>query len=178
MAWIPTHQFANKLRANMTACEKILDEPLRNRGFISQFPINHFIADFACPRRMLVVEVDGDTHLSPSDVLKDRRRDLYFKSKGWEVIRFTNDAVRQNPKECIAIVSSWMRERPRIKSRDRPCLVTQPTPYELENSRTPRGGYSRKQLAEWGIPWPPPKGWRSRLKAQAKRNVQAQLTQQ
>ena len=23
--------------------------------------------------------------------------------------------------------------------------------------------WTRAQLAEWGVPWPPPKGWRKRL---------------
>ena len=26
-----------------------------------------------------------------------------------------------------------------------------------------RGGFSRAQLAQWGVPWPPPKGWKSAL---------------
>ena len=25
------------------------------------------------------------------------------------------------------------------------------------------GAWSRKQLAAWGVPWPPPKGWRRKL---------------
>ncbi len=36
---------------------------------------------------------------------------------------------------------------------------------ELEASRTDKGGWGRKQLAEWGVPWPPPKGWKSRLES-------------
>jgi hypothetical protein len=36
---------------------------------------------------------------------------------------------------------------------------------ELENARTPAGGYSRQALARLGVPWPPPKGWRKRLLA-------------
>ena len=33
--------------------------------------------------------------------------------------------------------------------------------------KTPKGGYTRAQLAEWGIPWPPPKDWKKKLDAQA-----------
>lgn len=29
--------------------------------------------------------------------------------------------------------------------------------------RTERGGWTRKQLAEWGVNWPPLNGWRKRL---------------
>jgi hypothetical protein len=28
---------------------------------------------------------------------------------------------------------------------------------------TPDGGYTRATLAEWGVPWPPPKGWKRDL---------------
>lgn len=30
---------------------------------------------------------------------------------------------------------------------------------ELEAGRSPAGGFTRAQLAEWGVPWPPPSGW-------------------
>ncbi len=34
---------------------------------------------------------------------------------------------------------------------------------QIEAARTPKGGWTRKQLAEWGVAWPPPKGWRKKL---------------
>lgn len=36
---------------------------------------------------------------------------------------------------------------------------------EIENCRSPKGGFTKKQLAEWGVPWPPPKGWKEALLA-------------
>lgn len=41
--------------------------------------------------------------------------------------------------------------------------VTMPSPDEVEAARTLAGGWTRDQLAAWGVPWPPPKGWRQRL---------------
>jgi hypothetical protein len=41
------------------------------------------------------------------------------------------------------------------------------TEKEIESKRTPNGGFTKRQLAEWGVPWPkggnPPKGWRKQL---------------
>ncbi len=37
------------------------------------------------------------------------------------------------------------------------------TAEEIEAGRSPRGGWSAATLASWGVPWPPPKGWRQRL---------------
>jgi len=38
-----------------------------------------------------------------------------------------------------------------------------PMLVDVEGSRSPKGGWTKKQLAEWGVPWPPPKGWKSEL---------------
>ncbi len=37
------------------------------------------------------------------------------------------------------------------------------TDAEIEAAKSPRGGFTRKTLAAWGVPWPPPKGWRRAL---------------
>jgi hypothetical protein len=36
----------------------------------------------------------------------------------------------------------------------------------VEAARTPAGGWTRATLAEWGVPWPPPRGWKAKLTAQ------------
>ena len=37
------------------------------------------------------------------------------------------------------------------------------TREEMEAARSPRGGWTAATLAKWGVPWPPPKGWRRAL---------------
>lgn len=37
---------------------------------------------------------------------------------------------------------------------------------EIEAGKSAAGGWSRKQLAAWGVPWPPPKGWKDHLMAE------------
>lgn len=41
-----------------------------------------------------------------------------------------------------------------------------PTAAEIEAARTPAGGWTKDQLAQWGVSWPPPKGWKKALVAQ------------
>ncbi|MEK6281885.1 MAG: hypothetical protein AABN95_16145 [Acidobacteriota bacterium] len=41
------------------------------------------------------------------------------------------------------------------------------TDADIEKGKSARGGFTRKQLARWGVPWPPPKGWRKRLTGKA-----------
>ncbi|RSS79406.1 hypothetical protein [Streptomyces sp. WAC06614] len=40
-----------------------------------------------------------------------------------------------------------------------------PSPDEVSAAQTANGGWTKSQLAEWGVPWPPPSGWRKRLEA-------------
>jgi len=37
------------------------------------------------------------------------------------------------------------------------------TEEEIEKGRSAKGGFTRKQLAAWGVSWPPPKGWKKAL---------------
>ena len=36
---------------------------------------------------------------------------------------------------------------------------------EIEAARTENGGWTREQLAKWGVPLPTPKGWKKKLEA-------------
>lgn len=38
---------------------------------------------------------------------------------------------------------------------------------EIEAARTGNGGWTKEQLAAWGVPWPPPKGWKKALENEA-----------
>lgn len=38
-----------------------------------------------------------------------------------------------------------------------------PSKAEIEAKRTTAGGWTKAQLAEWGVPWPPPRGWKKIL---------------
>ncbi len=38
------------------------------------------------------------------------------------------------------------------------------TDEQIEAGKSRRGGFTRKMLAAWGVPWPPPKGWRTALR--------------
>lgn len=37
------------------------------------------------------------------------------------------------------------------------------SPEEIDAAKTEKGGWTRGTLAQWGVPWPPPKGWRAAL---------------
>lgn len=45
---------------------------------------------------------------------------------------------------------------------------------EIMSKRTPKGAWTRQQLAEWGVPWPPPPGWKAKLIANNSRAARKQ----
>ena len=67
--------FARKLRREQTPAERrfwALLHPWRDAGqhWRRQAPIGPYIADFACKRLKLIIEIDGDTHYSGAGVVR------------------------------------------------------------------------------------------------------------
>jgi very-short-patch-repair endonuclease len=92
---------ARHLRRNRTSAERRLWRELRQLKqigckFRQQVPIDHFIVDFACLSRRLIVEVDGGTHSTDEEVARDARRERYLKAQGFQVLRVWNSDVREN----------------------------------------------------------------------------------
>ncbi len=91
------HDYAREMRRNPTEPEKRLWARLANSQlggfkFRRQRVIGTAIADFACPARWLVVEVDGETRSNPEvDALRDRK----LSDVGIRVMRFSNLEVMQ-----------------------------------------------------------------------------------
>ncbi|WP_445193453.1 endonuclease domain-containing protein [Sphingomonas sp. Tas61C01] len=91
------HDRAAAMRRNPTEPEKRLwrvlsSAQLGGHKFRRQSVVGPFIADFLCPQRALIVEVDGDTH----DEAKDRLRDDDLAGRGFHVVRVGNGDVMNN----------------------------------------------------------------------------------
>lgn len=43
--------------------------------------------------------------------------------------------------------------------------MTPITAEEIEAGRSERGGFTAATLADWGVPWPPPSGWKATILA-------------
>ena len=93
---------ARLLRQKMTRAEEILWQELRNkklRGvkFRRQMPLvfgnYHFIVDFYCASRKLVIEIDGEAHNERGAKEYDVAREDILKTAGYKVIRFKNENV-------------------------------------------------------------------------------------
>lgn len=91
---------ARRNRKGSTAAELLLWEQLRDsKGgykFRRQHPVDGFIADFACLQKGLIVEIDGGYHNTPEQQSYDAERTKLLESKGFTILRFTNEEVITN----------------------------------------------------------------------------------
>ena len=105
---------AKELRKNMTEAEKILWRHLRaNRlngwHFRCQQIIGSFFADFYCHAAALVVETDGEIHQSQQAY--DKERSELIREYGIEVIRFTNEEIKNHLPYVLQKIDSLCRAR-------------------------------------------------------------------
>ena len=95
---------ARRLRRDQTNAEQALWARLRDRQlcgakFRRQHPIGPFVADFCCPRRKLVVELDGGQHAE--EAASDEKRSRFLEAQGYRVLRFWNHDVLQNTEAVV-----------------------------------------------------------------------------
>ncbi|WP_255265406.1 endonuclease domain-containing protein [Sphingobium chlorophenolicum] len=105
--------FAREMRHEPTEPEKRLwaklsRSQLGGYKFRRQSVIGPFIADFLCPQRALIVEVDGDTHIAHSD----DRRDAALSDMGYQIIRGTNLEVMHNIDGVCETILSALQQAP------------------------------------------------------------------
>jgi very-short-patch-repair endonuclease len=104
---------ARALRKSPTIAEDKLWQFVRGRKMLGkkfrrQHPFEEFILDFYCHECKLVIEIDGDYHLSKEQTVYDANRTAFLNEQGLSVLRFTNrqvmaeiDTVIRKVKEVI-----------------------------------------------------------------------------
>ncbi len=77
---------------------------LRDQGlhFRRQVPILNYVADFACLKARLLVEVDGEQHFHGDRPVRDAVRDRATGEIGYMTLRYTTTEIR---KELNAVVA-------------------------------------------------------------------------
>ncbi|MGA7713983.1 MAG: DUF559 domain-containing protein [Rhizomicrobium sp.] len=104
-----SNTFARQLRKHQTDAERALWLMLRGfkqagLHFRRQVPIGSYIADFACHRAKLIVELDGEQHGQDRNVIYDARRTAFLNARGYRVLRFANwEVLRERPRVLDAI---------------------------------------------------------------------------
>lgn len=104
---------AESMRKNSTEAESAMWEMLRGKNLDAKFRRQHiigdYIVDFVCLDSQLVVEIDGGYHNDPEQKELDRQRTNFLQSKGFSVLRFTNEEVIGNTDETLGIIKNALK---------------------------------------------------------------------
>ena len=101
------------MRQASTDAERRLWYFLRNRQldgcrFRRQAPLGHYVADFVCVERRLVIELDGGQHSETA--MADRERTRHFVRAGYRVLRFWNTPVLHETTSVLESILVALRE--------------------------------------------------------------------
>ena len=106
-------QIRSQLRTNMPKPEEILWQRIRRKQlgvkFRRQHGIGRYIVDFYCAELNLVIEIDGDSHLSDEGKEKDIIRDAFMEALGIKVLRFTNEEVIKQTESVLERLFNLVR---------------------------------------------------------------------
>ena len=103
------------LRTFSTDAEKRLWTELRGRRLLGlkfrrQTWIGHYIVDFICLDRRLVIEADGGQHAGQAEY--DESRTTYLAKEGFRVLRFWNNDVLTNLDGVMTVIVDALKEGP------------------------------------------------------------------
>jgi len=105
---------ARENRKIPTQAEDILWQEIRNQKLGSKFRRQHyignFIVDFVCLEKGLIVEVDGEIHETQKEYDEGRTHEL--QQLGFNVIRFTNDELKNNLNSVLQTISNELVNAP------------------------------------------------------------------
>ena len=107
-------QRARKLRASQTSAEARLWQALRGRRlaawkFRRQHPIDRYVVDFVSIDGKPIVEVDGVTHGTESELVHDAERTRMLEAFGFHVVRVSNTDVYENLGGVLEMIDQTLR---------------------------------------------------------------------
>ena len=107
--------FVKTHRSNPTDAEIALWQMLRGKKldgykFRREHIIGSYIADFICLDQSLIIEVDGLIHQLAENKISDAERTEWLNSKGFEVLRFTNEQVLFQTEETLQAIKTKLHD--------------------------------------------------------------------
>ncbi len=122
---------AKQLRSNNTEPEQALWRalkriPVYGSHFRRQVPIGPYVADFACLKARLIIELDGGHHSQDEVVTKDEARTRWLEKEGYRVVRFWNAELSENMNGVLDTLYAALYGSPPSEAV---ALPTPPRPY-------------------------------------------------
>ena len=149
---------AKQLRSYATEPEQALWRalkriPVYGSHFRRQVPIGPYVADFACLKARLIIELDGGHHSQDDIAAKDEARTRWLEKEGYRVVRFWNSELTENMNGVLDTIYAALCGSPQSEA------LALPTPSRPDGRPSPTHvGCSRHAQVEADIgniryPW-------------------------
>ena len=80
-----------------TVWQWIRNRQIYGAKFRREFPIPPYTVDFCCVDQKLIIEIDGEAHVSEAGIQHDRVRDQFLTSLGYKILRIPGyEAIRED----------------------------------------------------------------------------------
>ena len=111
-------QFARDQRAAANEFAQTVWQWVRNRQvcrqkFRREYPLPPYTSDFCCLELKLILEIDGEDHLTEAGRERDRVRDETLAKQGYRVVRISGFDVLREPARVRQCIEERVRERMR-----------------------------------------------------------------
>jgi len=83
---------------------QLKSKKLNGLDFDRQKIIGNYIVDFYCPKRNVVIEVDGESHKYKGE--QDADRDFYMKGLGLTIIRIKDEDIKRRITDVMTFLSN------------------------------------------------------------------------
>ena len=94
-----------EMRLNLSKAEEVLWNELKNKKgaakFRKKYTIGSYLVDYVCLAKNIIVEFSGKED--------EAKRDAYFASEGFHVVRFTNEEVLENVLGVISKINNTIQ---------------------------------------------------------------------
>lgn len=105
-------QNAKKNRANPTEAESVFWTIARSNGLGQkcrrQYIIGQYIVDFFFRKSLLIVEIDGDYHLTKKQKEEDKKREEWLEKRGYTILRFSNQQIMFDTDKTIKTIKTYL----------------------------------------------------------------------
>lgn len=87
----------------------VIENEFSDKGYEAEHPFGSFSLDFAWTHLKKCIEIDGEQHFATQEAIdRDKRKDAFLASKGWEVMRIRWKDFYKDPKPYILLAKQFI----------------------------------------------------------------------
>ena len=88
----------------------VRDRQVLGQKFRREHPVPPYTVDFFCVELGLVIEIDGQPHLTPEGIAHDRVRDRFLKSQSYKILRIPGYEILRDSQSVRNRIVGFVRD--------------------------------------------------------------------